>query len=85
MNEQIYVEFGSKEWANEQLRFSIKVLKGECGGSNWKSNLATALFVRDRLWAFGYTWQAARVDNWIHRLQPRKADSLKKEEERDSS
>jgi hypothetical protein len=83
MSVQSYAEFGSKDWANEQLRFAIKVLKGHCGGSNWQSNLATALFVRDRLWAMGWRWQADRVDNWIHRLQLRGADSLK-EGERDS-
>jgi hypothetical protein len=68
--------FGSVRWANDQLRFAIRVLRGQCGGKRWERNLVTALYLRDRLWAFGYTWQADRVDNWIHRLQPRKADSL---------
>ena len=81
MNSQKVVSaIGSEEWANEQLRFAIKVLKGKCGGRRWKGNLQVALMVRDRLWANGYTWQAARVDNWVHRLQPRKADSLPKSE-----
>ena len=76
-------EFYSKEWANEQLRFTILVLKGECGGHRWKGNLQIALYVKEGLLEHGYTWQAERVENWIHRLQPRKVDSLQKEKERD--
>lgn len=75
-------EFGSKEWANEQLRFAIKVLKGKCGGSRWKGNLQLALIVKDRLLVRGYTWQAERIENWIHRLQRARADSLGDEGER---
>ena len=72
---EICAPMGSVQWANEQLRFAIKVLKGECGGHSWKRNIVLALYLRDRLWAYGYRWQAERIDNWIHRLQPRKADS----------
>jgi len=62
-------EYGSVDWANEQLRFTIKVLKGRCGGHRWKGNLQLALIIKDRLLARGYTWQAERIENWIHRLQ----------------
>ena len=75
-----FAAWGSMEWANEQLRFAIKVLRGRSCGHNWAANLQLALLVRDRLWANGFPWQADRVDNWIHRLQPRKADSLQKSE-----
>ena len=75
-------EYGSVQWANEQLRFAIKVLLGRSCGHNWKGNLAVALMVRDRLYAFRFLWQAERVDNWTHRLQPRKADSREIEGER---
>lgn len=75
-------KFYSKEWANSQLRFAIVVLKGHCGGHRWKGNLQIALYVKEGLLEHGFTWQAERVENWIHRLQPRKADSLQKEKER---
>lgn len=81
-NSMGYSEYGSKEWANEQLRFAILVLKGQCGGKRWKGNLQIALLVKEGLLEHGFVWQAARVENWIHRLQPRKADSLKDEGER---
>ena len=70
---------GTKERANFQLRIAIRVLKGECGGKNWKGNLNVALNVKEDLLARGFTWQAKRVDYWIHRLQPRRgeADSQK--------
>ena len=69
-----FSEWGSREWANEQLKFAIKVLKGECGGSVWKNNVALALYIRDRLWSMGWRWQADRVDNWVHRLDPKRRD-----------
>jgi len=77
-----FAPWGSVPWANEQLRFAVRVLKGQCGGSKerWTGNLQVALMVRDRLWACGFWWQADRVDNWVHRLQPKKADSLPKSE-----
>lgn len=73
-------EWSSKEWANEQLAFAIRVLQGKCGGHRWKGNLQLALLVKDRLLGQGYPWQAARVENWIHRLQPCRADSLNGDE-----
>jgi hypothetical protein len=74
--------WGSREWANEQLRFAIRVLKGEACGSRWKGRLQLALMVKDRLLANGFVWQAARIENFIHRLQPCRADSLRGEGER---
>ena len=75
-------KYGSVQWANEQLRFAIKVLQGKSCGRNWKGNLQVALMVRDRLYAARFLWQAERIDNWIHRLQPRKVDSREIEGER---
>ena len=68
---------GTKERANFQLRMVIRILKGQCGGKNWKGNLNVALNVKEDLLARGFPWQAKRIDFWIHRLQPRKADSQK--------
>jgi len=75
-------EWGSREWANDQLRFAIRVLKGECGGARWKGNLQLALMIKERLLEYGFVWQASRLENWIHRLQPRKVDSQGDEGER---
>jgi hypothetical protein len=70
---------GSKEWANSQLRFSIRILKGEIMRSSWKGRLQLVLYIKKRLLEHGFTWQAKRIDNWIHRLQPRKADLSERE------
>jgi len=67
-----------KAWANRKLRFAIATLQGkyECI-TVWKRPLQTVLIVKEELLAAGYVWQAERIDNWIHRLQPRKADSVR--------
>jgi len=78
-----FAPWGSVPWANEQLRFAIKVLKGRCGGHRWKGNLQLALIIKDRLLGKGYTWQAERIENYIHRiqrLQRARADSLARDE-----
>jgi len=62
---------GSKGWANEQLRFAISVLEGKGVVATWKGRLQIALYVKDRLDEYGFWWQAMRIENWIHRLQPR--------------
>jgi hypothetical protein len=75
------IEIGSKEWADKQLRFSIRILQGHICRSSWKGRLQLALIVKERLLEHGYTWHAERVDNWIHRCQPRvccKNSDLKK-------
>ena len=75
LGKTILVPFGSREWANDQLRFAIGVLKGQRVGSRWPGRVQIALLVRDRLLEYGWTWQAERVENWIHRcLQPCRAD-----------
>jgi hypothetical protein len=60
---------GSKKWANEKLRFAISTLKGEIESSIWKRRVSTALIAKEELLSYGFTWQAARIENWIHRLQ----------------
>lgn len=70
----------SKEWANDQLKFAISELKdAHMKGSafHWKNTMQTVLYLKDRLESMGFWWQAERIENWIHRLQPRKADSLR--------
>ena len=62
-------ELYSKQWANEKLRFAIGTLQGKYESSIWKRRLSTALIVKDELLEHGFTWQAARIENWIHRLE----------------
>ena len=59
-----------KAWANETLRFGIRVLKGDvikCRDDN--ALLETVLLIKESLETFGYWWQAKRLDNHIHRWQ----------------
>jgi len=69
---------GTKERANYQLRVVIRVLKGRCGGKNWKGNLNVALNVKEDLLARGFPWQAKRIDYWIHRLQASQGLTLRR-------
>lgn len=41
-----------------------------------------ALIIKEELLEHGFVWHAERVENWIHRLQPIKADSQNGEGER---
>lgn len=56
--------WGSKDWANDQLRFAIEDLRkdGSCC-------LVLALVIRDRLVDAGFWWQARTLEFWIHRFQ----------------
>ena len=69
------------EDANRKLRFAIATLQGKVESSIWKRRLQTALICRDELLEHGFKWQSERIDNWIHRLQPRKADLEREERE----
>jgi len=73
--------YTDKNWANRKLRFAIATLQGKYEIGIWKRRLQTALTVKDQLLEAGYVWQAQRIDNWIHRLQPsiKKADSERAE------
>lgn len=62
----------NKEWANRQLSFAIRELKD--ASRRWENRLLVAIYIKNRLRDFGFPWQAERVENWIHRLQPRLAD-----------
>jgi hypothetical protein len=41
-----------------------------------------ALINKEELLEHGFVWHAERIDNWIHRLQPKRADSQDGEGER---
>jgi len=67
-------DFGSVQWANEQLKFAIRELRaGHLKGDfEWKNCLQLVLYVRDRLWAMRYTWQCRIIDFWIHKYTQRR-------------
>lgn len=76
-----FSDFYTKDWANRKLRFAIGTLQGKYESSIWKRRLQTALICKDELLEHGYFWQAEKIEFWIHRLQPRKADPRERSEE----
>ena len=79
-----FTVFGSKDWANQTLRNAIDFLKEGANSEGawlWNQRLAIALIYKKELLEAGFPWQAQRIDNWIHRLQPsrRKADLEERE------
>jgi hypothetical protein len=74
--------FYNIDWANRKLRFTIADLQGKYESTTvWKRPLQTALICKKELLDHGYFWQAEKIDFWIHRLQPRKADLRERSEE----
>jgi hypothetical protein len=65
----------SKEWANSQLRFGIKLLKGQVCSQSLERAIADAVSLRWSLANAGFWWQAKRLDNWINRAR-QKGDFL---------
>lgn len=65
------MSWGSKEWANEQLRFAIASLDEtvEGWGCSWKGRLQIALIVKRRLVEAGFWWQSKTLNHHIHRFQ----------------
>lgn len=67
MNPQrVLSEWGSKEWANDQLRFAIRVLQGKIVGSSDKGRIQIAILVEDRLSKAGFWWQHRILDHHLH-------------------
>lgn len=56
-------------WANAQLRFAIRLLKGQICSQSFERAINDAISIKKRLHDAGYWWQANRIDNWIHRAQ----------------
>ena len=74
-NEKPYL--GSREWANDLLHQGIELLKEGAKSEGywlWNQRLAAVLCFKKELLDSGFTWQANRIDNWIHRLAPRRGD-----------
>ena len=79
---------GSKEWANQHLRYGISILKGTSGMVATKDGiLQMCLILKQDLKDFGFWWQAWILESWIHRWQrgdftdPRGSDSSGEERE----
>ena len=60
--------------ANFRLRYAIRCLEGDprCGGGPFGSCLALVIGIKAELDREGWSWQAARLDNWINRARARK-------------
>ena len=76
--------YGSKEWANWLLSYSIRVLQEKERPSG--TRLLEALIHLDSLKEKGFWWQADRLQNWIHKYwndlrPPKVADSPERERE----
>jgi hypothetical protein len=63
------MSFGTKDWANGQLRFAISELRDASikGDFQWKNTLFLVLYLKERLVDQGFSWQAKTIDFWIHR------------------
>lgn len=70
-----------KEHANRTLRFGIAVGQGHICRSSAKGRLQLMLIMKERLEESGWVWQARILENWIHRLQPKRADLSERERE----
>lgn len=69
-------EIGSKEWANETLRFCIATLQGKIEVSKVKARISTCLYLKGVLAETGFWWQVKILDHWIHRAQGGEFDDL---------
>ena len=75
-----FAVINSVDWANQTLRNAIEFLQEGANSENhwlWNQRLAVTLVYKKELLEAGFTWQAERIDNWIHRLQPIRADLLR--------
>lgn len=73
-----------KNWANNLLRNAVIFLKEGSKSDGfwlWNQRLAVALIFKKELEEKGFFWQSRRIENHIHRLQPRKADLSERERE----
>jgi len=64
-------QWGSKEWANQQLRYAIAILNNHVAGYDClpKGRFLDALIIKGLLKEHGFWWQAKILDHHIHRFQ----------------
>ena len=58
-----------KDWANEQLKFGISLLRGKFSSFAFTQALSDAIGVRDRLRGRGAVWQADKLTIWINKAR----------------
>jgi len=69
--------WGSKEWANHELRYAISILQLKAFKSRKISDyLAVALDIKTYLMDHGFWWQAKILDYHIHLFQAKNRDAL---------
>ena len=61
------MSFGSKDWANEQLRFGIEVLREKHPQPNVTMQLV--LHILQKLESRGFVWQVKILNSHIHHYQ----------------
>ncbi len=71
----VKIDSDLKDWANNQLRFGIKLLQGKVCIQTFDRAVSDAVSIRWALANAGFWWQAKRLDNWIH-LAKKKGDFL---------
>ena len=82
---------GSKEWANDLLRWFLReILYADCWNNHPHNKIVLAYVVIDRLNDYGFFWQSARLRNHLHRwkkscTRARARDTLSKRREREVS
>jgi hypothetical protein len=75
------VEIYDKNWANGYFRQSIQFLKEGSKSEGfwlWNQRLAAALLLKKELEEKGFLWQSRRIENHIHRLQPKGLSNVQK-------
>jgi hypothetical protein len=62
---------GNKTWANNQLKYGIRLLQNDpaCGGGPFSGALALAISIKQSLAFVGWIWQAERLENWINKAR----------------
>lgn len=65
------MKWGSKEWANEQLRFALTILGHRLDGYECSDSgrIADALAIKKNLDECGFWWQVKILDCHIHRFR----------------
>ena len=64
-----------KDYANFCLKYGVEVLKGYgVIARNFWARKQVALAIKENLELFGWTWQAERLENWIHFFEREQKD-----------
>jgi hypothetical protein len=62
----------NKKRATEILRYCIALTQGKALNTSFNNALYILIGLKEDLAKNGFWWQAARVNNWIHRFQGNK-------------